>query len=423
MANILILGGGFGGIRAALDLSKKIGGRKDIKITLVDKDNYQTFFPTLYELASVYGVDHQHPFHTKLKGTVSIPYSDIFKGKHVNLVQAEIKHISLEGKHVTTSSGADLPFDYLILALGSTVSTFGIPGVEEYAYKFKTIEDGLVLSDKIEETYVAAGKKEEPLPIHILVGGAGFTGVELAAELSSCTGHIAHRHNVMDKNCTAITLLEAGPTILPMVSDKERRKIKNRLVNLNINLMEDSVIEEVNPDSVRLKDDSILKGDIIIWTAGVKALDIFKSVEGLRLDERGRISVNDFMQTDQVNVFAIGDNINFIDKKIDKPVPQMAFVAVEQGRIVAENISRLVANGQQGREDLKLKKYNPYYDVWIVPVGGKSALVHLGKWGFDGFLGYLIRQVVDLRYFLSVLPFFKGFKLFLEDTRVFIKND
>ncbi|MEX1063855.1 MAG: NAD(P)/FAD-dependent oxidoreductase [Candidatus Paceibacterota bacterium] len=424
MINILILGGGFGGIRAALDLSKRVGHKKDIKITLVDKQSSQTFFPTLYELASVYGVDHQHPFHTKLRGTVSIPYADIFKGKHIDLVEAEIKHINLGGKHVTTNSGSDLPFDYLIIAMGSTVSTFGIPGVEEYAHKFKTLEDGLLLNDKIEDTYIAAGKKEKPLPVHILVGGAGFTGVELAAELSSCTIHIAHRHNVTENNCTAITLLEAGPTILPAISEKERNKIKARLVRLGVNLLENSAIKEVGPDFAKLADGSVLKGDIIIWTAGVRALDILKSIDGLELDEKGRIVVNDFMQTNHPNIFAVGDNINFVDKKTGKSIPQMAYVAIEQGRVAAENVSRLATSKRQNGGEASLKKYDPHLDVWIAPVGGKNAVVHIGGWGrFDGFLGYLVRQLVDLRYFLSVLPFFKGFKLFLEDTRIFVKND
>src|SRR3989344_7289624 len=186
MTKILILGGGFGGERAVLDLSKSLGGRGGVEITLVDKRNSQTFFPSLFEVASIYGINHQHPFHTKLRGAINIPFVDIFKNKKINLVQAEINHIDIQNKHVVTSNGATIDFDYLILALGSVVSTFGIPGADDYAFKFKTIEDGLMLSDKIEELYIEASEKKRPLPINILIGGAGFNGVELAAELSNC---------------------------------------------------------------------------------------------------------------------------------------------------------------------------------------------------------------------------------------------
>ena len=418
MIRILILGGGFGGVRAALDLSKKFKDRDDIRVVLVDKNNFQTFQPALYELASIYGVDHEHPYHTKLRGVISITFKDIFRGKNVELVQAEVSHIDLQAKHVVTSNGATINFDYLVLALGSVTHTFGVPGADEYAFKFKTVEDGLMVNDKIEQLYVEASQKNRPLPVNILIGGAGFNGVELAAEMSNCAVHIACRHAIAEQNCTNITLIEAGPAILPMVSDKERTIIQNRLKKLGINILVNSPIEEVGPDYVKIKNGNTLKGDLIVWSGGVKALDFFKTVAGLELDDRGRIFVNEFLQVkNQTHVFGVGDNIVFMDPKNQKPIPQMAFLAIEQGRIAAENIGRTVNGVGQ------LKKYQPDYGAWIAPVGGKNAVAHLGKWNFSGFLGYLIREAADLRYFLNTLPLVRALKLFFEEVRVFSKND
>lgn len=419
MINVLILGGGFGGVRTALDLERKLSYRKDVTITLIDRSECQTFTPALYEVASIYGIDHEHPYHTKLRGVISIPYGEIFRDKKIELIQAEVNHIDLTAKHVVTNNGATIDFDYLILAFGSMVSTFGIPGVEEYAYKFKTIEDALAVNDKLEELYVGASKAQRSLPINILIGGAGFNGVELAAELSNCTVHIAHRHAITQQNCTLITLAEAGPTILPMVSEKERNLIQKRLKILGVNILVNSVIEEVGPDYMRLKDDGVLKGDLIVWSGGLKAIDLFKSVAGLELDERGRIVVNEFLQTkNHLSVFGVGDSTVFIDPKNQKPIPQMAFIAIEQGKIAAENISRQIA----GRTP-QLKKYKPSYNVWIAPVGGKYAVAHIGSWTFSGFIGYILRELVDLRYFMSVLPFWNALKTFLRGVRVFNKND
>lgn len=424
MTNVLILGGGFGGVRAALDLNKRLKSLKDVKITLIDKNDSQTFFPALYEVASVFGVNHQHPFHTKLRGTVSIPYSEIFGGTKVELVQAEINHVDIEAGHVVTANGATIPFDYLVIALGAAASTFGVPGAEEYAFKFKSIEDGLMLSDKLEELFNAAANGERPLPINILIGGAGFTGVELAAELSNCTARIAHRHGITKHNCAALSLIEASPMMLPMVSDEERNKIKNRLLRLGVNIMENSPITEVMTDSVKLKNGKVLRGDIIVWSAGVKSLELFRAAKGLELDDKGRIPVNEFMQVRKYNnVFAIGDNIIFIDPKTQKPVPQMAFVAIEQGSIAAENITRLINSQSSGKPVPALKIYKPSYDVWVAPVGGKYAVAHVGKWGIGGFLGYVAREMIDFRYFVSTLPFFKAIKLFFEEAKVFSKND
>lgn len=428
MSRILILGGGFGGVRAVLDLSKKFKGRDDVQVTLVDKNDSQTFTPALYEVASIYGVDHEHPFHGKLRGAICIPYKDIFRGKNVELVQAEVGHIDIERRHITTSAGNTLEFDYLIIALGATSSTFGVPGADEYAYKFKTLEDGLMVNDKVEGLYLEASQSKRQLPVNIIIVGAGFNGVELASELSNCSVHVAHRHKMTQQHCTTITLLEAGPAILPTISEKERHIIEKRLGRLGINILVNSPVEGAGSDYVKIKNGSILKGDLIVWSAGVKALDLFQKVSGLEVDERGRIFVDENLRAkNHQNVFVVGDNLVFIDPVSQKPTPQMAYLAIEQGAIAAENITRTITEYTQkniSREMVELKKYRPSYNFWIAPVGGKNAVAHLGKWGtYSGFLGYLVRQAADLRYFLSILPFWKGLKLFCEDVTIFSKND
>ena len=122
------------------------------------------------------------------------------------------------------------------------------------------------------------------------------------------------------------------------------------------------------------------------------------------------------------DIFAIGDAMIFVDPKNQKPVPQLAYAAIEQGRVAAGNISRLIKTGND-RQLARLAAYKPFYSVWIAPVGGKYAIAHVGNWTFSGYLGYLVRQIVDFRYFLTTLPILKAIKLFLTDVRVFAKND
>ncbi|MDP3954008.1 MAG: NAD(P)/FAD-dependent oxidoreductase [bacterium] len=424
MKNILILGGGFGGIKAALELHKKVGRHGDVKITLIDRENYQTFTPLLYEIASAYGITHHDPYHTKLRGTVSIPYGHIFKNKKVNLIQAEISKIDIQNHKVSTRGEEVFDFDYLVIALGSEVSTFGIPGVSEYAYKFKTTNHALMIYDKVEEIYEEGGKGVRELPIKFVIGGAGFAGIEIAAELAMCTAHASHKHKVIWPACTSIVLAEAGPKILPMVSDNERKTIETRLKNLGVLLMENTAIEEVGPDWVKFKSGDRLNTDMTVWTAGVQATELITSSPELELNSRQRILVNEFLQANRHNnVFAIGDNIEFIDPANNKPIPQMAYLAADQARVVADNIVRLMAGEQNlDNRNTVLKRYKPYYDLWVAPVGRKYAFAHIGKFKLKGLMGYLAREVVDLKYYLSILPLFDALRLFKKEVEILVRN-
>ena len=433
---ILILGGGFGGIRCALDLSKKIGS--EAKITLIDKNSYHLFVPALYEVASAYGVK-KDPFAVRLKKTICVPYSDIFNDKKVSFIQAEVSAIDLENKKVATRGGEILNYDYLVIALGSQAADFGIPGVKEYAFQFKNLEDALLLNQKIEELTkeVAANQRERPVKIAVI--GAGFTGIEVAAEFACCVKKLAKACGIKGR-CERIMLLEAGPRILPTVSDDERKIILKRLTRLGVEVMENAAAEEVGSDYIQLKNGKRLDIDLVIWTAGIRLPDLLEKTSVLPLTEKKKIKVNNGLEVEGLSeVFAIGDNVEFIDPKTGKPVPALAYVAVGQGNVVAKNILRLInphtkraialrrfgfARYGVGVNNKKLVEYDPFYSVWIAPVGGKYALAHL--WGgvnIKGFWGWVIREIVDLKYMLSILPVKKAISVLWQEITLFIKND
>ncbi len=423
MKKILILGGGFGGIRTALDLSKRlkkqsppVGG---VQITLIDRNSYQIFYPSLYEVASAFGITYDDPYYSKLRGTISVPFSDIFADSGVQIIQGEIEQVDIANKKILTRGREKLDFDYLVMAFGSEVSTYGIPGVNEYTYKFKSVDDALLLFRDIEEIYKSRDRSR--LPIKHLIVGAGFTGIELAAELALCTTHIAHKHGINIDKCTSITLLEAGSQMLPTIDDYERIMIRKRLGELGVETMENTVIAEIKDDNnALLKSGQTLNADFIIWTAGVKAPEMLKSIPGLELNPAGRIIVNEYLQiSNSKYVFAIGDNIVFNDLKTRKPIPQMAFLAIKQGSIVAKNIARLAASVPS----TNLSLYNPSYGTWIAPVGGKHAVVHTKFLVFDGLLGYLFRELIDAKYFFSILPPTKAIRLICARIKIFVKND
>ena len=407
---ILIIGGGFGGIRAALDLDKKLSS-KEAEITLVDKNNFHLFLPDLYEVGSAIGDAYREEgndqYQIQLRKTVNIPYADIFEGTKVNFEQAEIIGIDLEKKEVISKGERVFLYDYLVLGLGAETETFGIPGVAEQAYKFKNVEDALLLNKKINQVG----------PSKIIVVGGGFNGIELAAELACCFKNLKKLSGVDTKDC-GIKIIEAMPRILPTGSEKERGIIRKRLADLKIEILENSKIAEVGTDFVQIQEGEKLQANFIIWTAGIRAASFLKNIFGLRLDERGKMIINNFLQAEGwSNVLGIGDNTVFIDPATKKPIPGLAYVAVDEGKIVAENIYRTIKNKS-------LKSYQPFYSVWIAPVGGKFAVAHLTSWlTISGFWGWVIRELVDLRYFLSILPVSQAISLWSEEMTVFTKND
>ena len=261
MVKILILGGGFGGIRAALDLNKKLKNKilaGQAEITLVDKNSYHLFVPALYEVASAYGVKRD-PFAVRLKKTICIPYSDIFSarsgpasgGEKINFVQAGVSAIDLENKQVATEGGEMLNYDYLVIALGSQAADFGISGAKEYAFQFKNLEDALLLNQKIEELIKEAAAGQRSQPIKIAVIGAGFTGIEIAAEFARCVQKLAKtclpsealaKESGIKGRCERIILLEAGPRIFPAVSAGERDIILKRLTRLGVEGLEGATV-------------------------------------------------------------------------------------------------------------------------------------------------------------------------------------
>ena len=155
-----------------------------------------------------------------------------------------------------------------------------------------------------------------------------------------------------------------------------------------------------------------------VWTAGIQANEFVRSINGLQCTDKGKLIVGEHLYVPgHRNMFGVGDTIEFIDHATQKPIPSLAYLAADHGRIVAENIVRSI-RGQ------KLAVHKPFYELWVAPVGGKYAIAHLW-WGISikGFFGWVVRELVDLRYFMQILPVRKALKFFIRQQQIFLKND
>ncbi len=413
MVRIVILGGGFGGIRCALDLSRRLGSEADVVI--IDKRSYHVFTPALYEVASAYRELQDDP-SLNLRRAVSISYDEIFTGTSVRHVQGEIAYADFEARLVYLKHGKEISYDYCVIALGSESTDYGIPGVRQNAHFFKNIEDALFINKRIYSLFNSYLNSSRDKNIQISMAGAGFTGVELASELAMCLYKLGRMHGIQ-KKFFSIMMFEASPQMLPMLKSSERKTLMNRLTKIGVGITDHSPIEEVRSDSVKLADGHIWKSDLIIWTAGIKPHSLLERME-LPLSQRKKIEVSEtLLVKNSRNLFAVGDLIDYINPATQQPVPALAYTAIQQAKLVAFNI----VNSIKGRP---LHVYKPSANSWAIPVGGKYALVQINTsmWT-SGLGGWIIRLWIDLKYFISILSFRKAISLFKKEMIIFNKND
>lgn len=369
---VLIVGGGFGGVR----LAQILGKRRGMQVKLVDPKSYMEYHAAAYRLVT-----------GRSPAEVCLPYADLLKGTNVELVRDTIETMDVQKKEATGTSGASYPYDVIVMAVGSESSFFGIKGVEEHAFGMNSVDDALKLRRHIHELFeTAKTTNDEKTPLlHVVVIGGGASGVELSGEFASYMKTLAVRHGV-DPSLVSVDLIEAMPRLMPGLPEDMSGRILRRLQELGVNVyLNRSVIEE-DVDKLFLKDMQMTV-KTVVWTAGLKANAIASKIPGLLLDKRGRIQVDPYMRVPGADgMFAIGDIA------VTK-YSGMAQTALHD----AEYVARVIAGSA--------KPYVPQPPAYAVPAGRNWAAVLYCGMRFYGFPGWMLRRAADFRAFLSLLPF------------------
>lgn len=420
MSRIVILGAGFGGVRCALDLEKNISRMrklKDAEIIVVDRNDYHTFQPALYEVASAFYVgnnpkNQKFDFH-KIKRSAAIPLKDVFKGKNIKFIQAEVKSVDVTVKNITFSSGEVINFDYLVFSLGSETNYFGIPHLAEKSYPLKSIEDALNIKAAIDELFYNAKPDEA---IKIAIGGGGVAGSEFAGELMGDIRKLVKKHKHL-RDRVSVTVIEASPNVLGGAAPWIAEIAKKRLEDLGVKILVSKKITDVADKEVLLEAGEKVPFDILIWTAGIKANGIFSKISGLNIDKSCKIVVDLSLQAHpHSNVFAIGDNTWCFDPVSQRAAPTMMKTAIDQGALAAKNVINLI-------NEKPLEKYKHQSGKFIVPIGGRFGIADLGKVHLIGSMAWFLKQLTFLQYFATILPKCKAFKFWLLGQGVFSRND
>ena len=373
---VVILGGGFGGLAAARALYK------DADVTVVDRHNYQTFLPLLYQVSTA-GLAADH---------VAYPIRGALRKTSVKFRMASPINIDHRNKEVKLDSSEILKFDHLIVALGSVTADFGIPGVKEFALGMKSVSEALTIRAEIMRRFEDLCRFEDDTKFSVTVIGGGPTGVEMAGAIAELIrGPLKSDQAQVAKNIN-VTLIEAGPRLLPPFAPSLSARTKKDLEKLGVKVLLNTAVKELAHRKIFLKDGTSLQSEVTIWAAGVKGADAMKDLN-LPI-EANRVAVEPTMQVKNYPyLWALGD-IAGAKGKDGAPLPMVAPVAIQQGKFIAKQIKRISQNK-------KLEHFKYLDKGSMATIGRNKAVVQVRWFKLAGPLAWLVWLWLHLFYLLG----------------------
>jgi NADH:ubiquinone reductase (H+-translocating) len=380
MTRIVVLGGGFAGLEATVSLERRFRHSSDVEILLVSDQNYFMFTPLLPQIVSSY-IDPRH---------IVQAVRDIRGSRRFRFRRDEVRAIKVQSRRIELVSGA-IDYDFLIVALGSRTDYFGVPGARECSFDFKSLEDAVVLRERLLDVCEHADHTEDDeerrrLMTFAIVGG-GYTGVELISELHDFLfRYVARRYRGIPTGEMRLVLLEASPSILSGVHPALRRHALERLEAEGIEVRYNARVTRCEEGFLELNGQERLHAGTIVWTAGVRAHELVESLPGAH-DRIGRAMVNEHLQLEShPEVFIAGDSAASAPAS---EAPRVAPVAITQGHLAAKNIAHALR-----REPLESYRY--VSQGMLVSLGMNDAVVNIAGIRVHGYLAWLFWNAVHL---------------------------
>lgn len=375
--NIVIVGGGFGGVKTALELANK----RDISVTLVTKGSNFEYHGALYRTATG---------HSPLE--VAIPLRDIFKrAKNVSVVLDEISLLDAKHKHIHSTTGNTYSYDALVLAMGNQVNYYGIDGMDENSQSMITVPDTVELRYKL----IDLAKSKNVAHPHIVIVGAGATGVELAGDIQQFVDGITQKYRTHKKQFR-LSIIEGSDRVLPMLRPSLSEKALMRLTKLGVNVRLNTRVNSCEPGKLCL-DVGEISADLIVWTAGSRIVDFYHEHTEIFEIQRGKVAVDSYLRAKgHKDIYIIGDNAA-------TQYSGMAQTALHHAKYVSRNLVRM----SKGIPPVTFRARKPIY---VIPIGPRWAVLQDGTKQFSGYKAWLVRRRADLWIFKNFEPYKKAIK-------------
>ena len=376
LPKVVILGAGFGGLTAARALSKHA------EVVLIDRHNFQTFLPLLYQVSTA-GLAADH---------VAYPIRGALRKTNVQFRMGTPEKLNSAANELTLTDGQVVQYDHLVIALGSTTADFGIAGVKENALGMKTVGEALTIRSEVMRSYEEMCRQGNQDKLDIAIVGGGPTGVEMAGAFAELVRGPLRSDYADAANRVQVSIIEAGPRLVPSFSESLSSRTQEDLEKLGVTVLTNTSVKEVLPDSILTLDGKVIPANTTVWAAGVKGVP---AMDLLHLPvTRGRIDVSSTLQvTGYENVWAIGDIAGVVGTD-GVPLPMVAPVAMQQGRFLAKQIQ--AATTAQPLQNFKYKDKGS-----MATIGRHKAIVEVKGIRISGPIAWLAWLWLHLFYILG----------------------
>jgi NADH dehydrogenase len=390
---LLVIGGGYAGVKAAQDFHKAYKRQENVEITLVDKNRFHTLMTELHEIAG-----DRVP-----QASVKVSYDRIFSGTRVNVVHDEIQNIDFE-ENVAQGCIDKYAYDYVVIATGGQPADFNIPGIKDHTLSLWSLDDALLIRNQLERNFRQASLEPDPKLrgslMSVVVAGAGFTGVELVGELLEFLPTLCKKYDLPEDEIRLYNV-EALGHILDMLPESQRDKAVRYMEKNGVEIRTNALITKAEEGAFHFKDGSVLEAGTLVWTCGVKG-NCFIGCLDLKEGKAGRKEVDQYMRSPgHENVFLAGDGVWFLEE--GKPVPQIVEAAEQTAETAAHNIIVEVDRKLGRKSKGEPKAYSGRYHGFMVSIGSKYAVSHTGGISLSGFLAVALKHVVNLYYQFGIV--------------------
>ena len=383
---VVIIGGGFGGISVARKLLNK-----EVQVVLIDKRNFHTFQPLLYQV-STSGLEPD---------SIAFPLRKFLnKSNNAYFRMAEVQRINAENNTIFSNIGS-LSYDYLVIATGSKTNFFGNDNIENYAVWMKSIPQALnlrsLIFENLEQASITADKLQRESLLRFVIAGAGPTGVELSGAIAELRNHIIKKdYKDFDTQEIDIHLIEGSNRILPAMSKKSSKDAQEYLEKMGVHVKLNTFVKDYDGKKVVTNDGEVFETENFIWSAGVHGAPIDGLKASCLIRKPNRYSVNRFNQIEgYTNIFAIGDIALMTTEEWPDGHPMVAQPAIQQGKQLAKNILAFI----KGKAPEPFK-YNDKGSM--ATIGRNKAVVDIGKFQMGGFIAWYIWMFVHLWFLIGI---------------------